>query len=91
MQKEFEEFWTGYNGVLTTQSKAWIAFYLNIFFFITIFFNKKVSFYCCLEQIGYIFQINSQGKKNFPQQLNGVKIDLYFPSHITKAVTGNKM
>ena len=33
MQKEFEEFWTGYNGVLTTQSKAWIAFYLNIFFF----------------------------------------------------------
>lgn len=30
-------------------------------------------------------------EKNFPQQLNGVKIDLYFPFHITKAVTGNKM
>lgn len=29
-------------------------------------------------------------KKYFHQQLNGVKIDLYFPSWITKAVTGIK-
>lgn len=69
---------------------TWIVFHFKIFT------NEKTSFYLLLLfrekyiNVAELFKNKQLAVKRFPQQLNGVKIDLCFPSWMTKATMGIK-
>lgn len=74
-----------------------LFFFLFFIFHFKIFTNAKTSFYPLLlfkekyiSIVGFCKNRQLAEEKKFLQQLNGVKIDLCFPSWITKATMGIK-
>lgn len=69
---------------------TWIVFHFKIFT------NEKISFYSLLLfrdkyiNMAELCKNTHLAVERFPQQLNGVKIDLCFPSWMTKATMGIK-
>lgn len=66
----------------------------SIVFHFKLFTNEKISFYLLLLfrekyiNMAELYKNKQLAVKRFPQQLNGVKIDLCFPSWMTKATMG---
>lgn len=91
--------WKIPNCILTTQGRTWFVFCFFLFFIFhfKIFSNTKTSFYPLLlfkekyiNIVGFCKNRQLAEEKKFLQQLNGIKIDLCFPSWITKATMGIK-